>query len=93
IWMARPDRRDPHVALSDRLVNSCPDRSEPLAIIPRTGPVYATGATIEVGDRLCLMGDQLVLYRDDGKSADSPTSGTFHEVIRWDGFTPTNASF
>ncbi|MBU4315224.1 hypothetical protein KJ673_02355, partial [Patescibacteria group bacterium] len=33
IWMARPDRRDPHVALSDRLVNSCPDRSEPLAII------------------------------------------------------------
>jgi hypothetical protein len=88
LWIARTDRRDSHVRLADRLINSCPDRSEPLAIIPRMGWIYQTGVTIDTGDLLCLINNELVLYQDDATSANI-TPNAFHEIKRWSDFTPT----
>lgn len=84
VWLGRVEKRDPHVTLADGLIDGCPDKSQPLAIIPLDGSVYPTGATITRGIRFCMEGSDLVL-RDDTRALDEDPH---REMNRWSGFTP-----
>lgn len=84
IWLGRVEKRDPHVTLAEGLIDGCPDKSQPLAIIPLDGSVYPTGATVTRGIRFCMEGNDLVLRDDTQALGEDP----HREINRWSGFTP-----
>lgn len=79
VWIGRANDHG-HVSLADGLIDGCPDKSEPLAVIPVEADETYYGAFVRSGHRLCVVNDTLVLL--DGRN---PAADALHT---WEGFTP-----
>ncbi|MFA6522343.1 MAG: hypothetical protein WCT24_01990 [Patescibacteria group bacterium] len=76
-WVSRRGVVDQHVALNDGLIDGCPNKDKPLAIITTDTQIASMGAFVNDGMLLCVEGDDLVLHDPSGS-----------ELYRWTKFTP-----
>ncbi|MFA6018244.1 MAG: hypothetical protein WCT28_00175 [Patescibacteria group bacterium] len=83
VWFGRAYDNQ-HISLADGLIDGCPDSSKPLVIIPLDADASYEGAFVKRGARLCVVGEDIVLYDDTMAQNDESHA----ELNRWPGFTP-----
>lgn len=80
VWIGRSFDHG-HVSLADGLIE-CPDKSQPLAVIPVESDESYYGAFVKSGHRLCMAdGNTLVLLDGRNPAATEP-------MHKWERFTP-----